>query len=41
MTFSRLISISRSDGFETLETLCQALECAPNDLFTIDFNQPE
>ena len=27
--------------FETLETLCQVLECTPNDLFVIDFDAPE
>lgn len=27
--------------FETLETLCQVLECTPNDLFVIDFSEPE
>ena len=27
--------------FETLETLCQVLECTPNDLFIIDFDKPE
>lgn len=32
---------TRGIRFETLETLCQVLECTPNDLFTIDFNQPE
>ena len=32
---------TRGIRFETLETLCQVLECEPNDLFTIDSNQPE
>ncbi len=27
--------------FETLETLCQVLECTPNDLFVIDLDAPE
>lgn len=27
--------------FETLEILCQVLECTPNDLFVIDLEQPE
>ena len=27
--------------FETLETLCQVLECTPNDLFVIDFDKSE
>ncbi|MBR1689891.1 MAG: helix-turn-helix domain-containing protein [Oscillibacter sp.] len=26
---------------ETIEILCQVLECTPNDLFVIDFDQPE
>lgn len=26
---------------ETIEVLCQVLECTPNDLFTIDSSQPE
>ena len=26
---------------ETLEVLCQVLECTPNDLFVIDENLPE
>ena len=32
---------TRGIRFETLETLCQVLECTPNDLFTIDFDEPE
>ena len=27
--------------FQNIETLCQVLECTPNDLFVIDFDQPE
>ena len=27
--------------FETLETLCQVLECTPNVLFVIDLDAPE
>lgn len=27
--------------FETLETLCQVLECTPNDLFVIDLDALE
>lgn len=27
--------------FETLEILCQVLECTPNDLFVVDLEQPE
>lgn len=26
---------------ETIEALCQALECTPNDLFLIDYDKPE
>jgi len=26
---------------ETLEVFCQVLECTPNDLFVIDFDEPE
>lgn len=32
---------TRAIRFETLETLCQVLECTPNDLFVIDFDEPE
>ena len=32
---------TRGIRFETLETLCQVLDCTPNDLFELDFNQPE
>ena len=32
---------TRGIRFETLETLCQVLDCTPNDLFVIDFTQPE
>ena len=32
---------ARGVRFETIEILCQVLECTPNDLFTIDFDQPE
>lgn len=27
--------------FETIEILCQVLECTPNDLFVMDLEQPE
>ncbi len=27
--------------FETIEILCQVLECTPNDLFVIDLHKPE
>ena len=26
---------------ETLEALCQVLDCTPNDLFVIDWEEPE
>ena len=26
---------------ETIEVFCQVLECTPNDLFVIDFDEPE
>lgn len=32
---------SRAVHLETIEVLCQVLECTPNDLFEIDFNEPE
>ena len=32
---------SKAIRFETLETLCQVLECTPNDLFVIDWDEPE
>lgn len=32
---------TRGIRFETLEALCQVLDCTPNDLFDIDFTQPE
>ncbi len=31
----------RSIRLETIEVLCQILDCTPNDLFTIDFDKPE
>jgi len=27
--------------FETIEVMCQILNCTPNDLFVIDLEQPE
>ncbi|MBP3509657.1 helix-turn-helix domain-containing protein [Oscillibacter sp.] len=27
--------------FETIEILCQVLDCTPNDLFVMDLEQPE
>lgn len=32
---------NRAVYLETIEILCQVLDCTPNDLFTIDFDQPE
>ena len=32
---------TKSIRYEMIETLCQVLECTPNDLFIIDFDQPE
>lgn len=32
---------SRAVHLETIEILCQVLEYTPNDLFIIDFDQPE
>ena len=32
---------TKSIRYETLETMCQVLECTPNDLFVIDWNEPE
>lgn len=32
---------TKSIRYEMIETLCQILECTPNDLFEIDFNEPE
>ena len=32
---------ARGFRLETVEVLCQVLDCTPNDLFVIDFDQPE
>ncbi|MBQ9330926.1 MAG: helix-turn-helix transcriptional regulator [Oscillibacter sp.] len=32
---------TRMIRLENVEILCQVLECTPNDLFVIDFDQPE
>lgn len=32
---------TKSIRYETLETMCQLLDCTPNDLFVIDWNEPE
>lgn len=36
-----LYNQTTSIRFETIETLCLLLECTPNELFTIDPDQPE
>lgn len=38
--FSRMVkNETRSIRYERIETLCQILECTPNDLFVIDLEQ--
>ena len=32
---------TKSIRYETMESLCQILECTPNDLFSIDWEKPE
>ena len=32
---------TRGIRLETIEVLCQVLECTPNDLFVIDYERPE
>lgn len=32
---------TKSIRYETLETMCQLLNCTPNDLFVIDWDEPE
>ena len=32
---------TKSIRYETLETMCQVLNCTPNDLFVIDWDEPE
>ena len=40
--FSKMINNeTKSIRYETLETMCQLLDCTPNDLFVIDWNEPE
>lgn len=40
--FNRMVNNeTKSIRYEMIETLCQVFECTPNDLFTIDFDQPE
>lgn len=38
--FNRMVrNETRSIRYERIETLCQILECTPNDLFVIDLEQ--
>lgn len=40
--FSQMVNNkTKSIRYEMIETLCQVLECTPNDLFVIDFDEPE
>ncbi len=40
--FNRMVNNeTKSVRYEMIETLCQVLECTPNDLFEIDFDEPE
>lgn len=40
--FSQMVNNrTKSIRYEMIETLCQVLECTPNDLFAIDFDEPE
>lgn len=40
--FSRMVNNqTKSIRYEMIEALCQVLDCTPNDLFEIDFDQPE
>ncbi len=32
---------TRGIRFENIETLCQVLDCTPNDLFVMDLEKPE
>lgn len=36
-----VLNKTKSIRYETLETMCQLLECTPNDLFVIDWDEPE
>ena len=38
--FNRMVNNqTKSIRYENIETMCLLLECTPNDLFKIDFNQ--
>ena len=40
--FNRMVNNeTKSIRYEMVETLCQVLECTPNDLFEINFDEPE
>ena len=40
--FNRMVNNeTKSIRYEMVETLCQVLECRPNDLFEINFDEPE
>lgn len=40
--FNRMVNNeTKSIRYEMIETLCQVLECTPNDLFEINFDEPE
>lgn len=45
MSYQNLTKLVRGETkgvrLETIEILCQVLECTPNDLFLIDPDQPE
>lgn len=45
MSHQNITKIARNDAkgirLETIEVLCQVLDCTPNDLFVIDFDKPE
>lgn len=36
-----VLNKTKSIRYETLETMCQLLDCTPNDLFMIDWDEPE
>lgn len=36
-----VLNKTKSIRYETLETICQLLDCTPNDLLIIDWDEPE
>lgn len=36
-----VLNKTKSIRYETLETMCQLLNCTPNELFVIDWDEPE